>query len=202
MLLIVGRTSSGKDYLASKLEELGYTSVLSRTTRPKRNENDKHLFVSQEQADKEKNRVAETIINGYEYYTLEEDIINKDIYVIDPLGLKSLSKANLNLEYTLAYVFSDYQQRLGHYVSRGGDIAKFNSRNQDETKQFDDFERVLKNNNAYSKKDICKEYINCGDIIMLHNDYTDKWTKESVSYIDTLLARVKQKTDLQIKYKG
>ena len=202
MLLIVGRTASGKDYLASKLEELGYTSVLSRTTRPKRNKNDKHLFISQGQANKEKDRVAETIINGYEYYTIKEDVIDKDIYIIDPLGLKSLNKANLNLEYTLVYVFSDYQQRLGHYVSRGGDIAKFNSRNEDETKQFDDFERVLQNNNALSKKKICEEYINCGDIIMLHNNYSEEFIKESVNYIDTLLAKVKQKTDLQIKYKG
>ena len=37
---------------------------------------------------------------------------------------------------------------------------------------------------------------------MLHNNYSEEFIKESVNYIDTLLAKVKQKTDLQIKYKG
>ena len=90
--LILGRSAVGKDYLADKLSKnFGLKGVKSKTTRPIRFlHEDTHIFVNQETADKEVNKVAETKINGYTYYATKEDVDKADYYIIDPLGLYQL----------------------------------------------------------------------------------------------------------------
>lgn len=118
-ILIAGRTASGKDHFVRLLEKNGLTSVQSRTTRPKRGENDNsHLFVSKEEAAQQINRIAETTINGYDYYVLKEDLQHKDLYVIDPNGIMNLI-ANMPEEtFLLVYMEASEQTRKQRYMDR------------------------------------------------------------------------------------
>lgn len=94
LYLVVGASGSGKDYIVDKLcRELNMTRCISRTTRPKRGNDDKHIFVSNLQALEEIPRsVAYSDYNGYHYYVLPDDLKNIDFYIIDVKGVQSLKK--------------------------------------------------------------------------------------------------------------
>lgn len=119
MYLLIGKSGSGKDYIANKLcETLSLTRVDSRTTRKKRKGIDRHIFVSNEQADKEFDRaVAKTVFDGNRYYVLEEDLIGKDIYIIDLEGIKSLK--GKEIDYKVLYIDTSWFIRMINMRKRG-----------------------------------------------------------------------------------
>ena len=175
MFLIVGRTASGKDYLASRMEDRGYKAVISRTTRPSRGEGDRHIFLTEEQAKLDKDRVANTVINGYQYYTTVEDIEGKDIYIVDPVGLKSMSKLGYNVD--IIYVKASEEERRKHFTERGETDEKFNSRNSAEDKQFTEFEEAIDNMKV-------TDYIKHRNLIVINNKYNRQFTEDMIDSIE------------------
>lgn len=147
MILILGRTASGKDTFAKFLEEQGLQGVLSSTTRAKRSSDDNsHRFVSLETAKEEmKNAVATTEINGNFYYTRKEDLESKDYYIIDALGAKELVTSLPDIDFHVVYIFCDDEQRKSQYLSRCiTSEEKYNFRSRAEDMQFTDFENNRK----------------------------------------------------------
>lgn len=142
--LIVGRTASGKDWYVKKH---GLKAVKSRTTRPKRSkEDDSHIFVSQEEANSidDSLKIAQTFINGYEYYVLKEDLEGKDAYIIDPNGIEYLLNKVPDLDYEIIYVKAKYETRKQRYLNRSNaTLEEFLLREDSERQQFDDFEEKL-----------------------------------------------------------
>lgn len=95
--LIVAPSGTGKDYSVDFLcKYFGFKKVISRTTRKPRYEGeDTHIFVTYRQGRKDFNRkdvIAKTIYNKEKYYTLPEDLIDKDFYIIDVQGVMSMDK--------------------------------------------------------------------------------------------------------------
>lgn len=104
--LFVGPSASGKTTVANALESLkGYfpmvdgsfghvnlfKQVRSYTTRPPRYENeDGHVFITDEEFDKLTNIVAYTTYNGYKYCTTKEQLDEVNIYVVDVDGVHTL----------------------------------------------------------------------------------------------------------------
>lgn len=147
MILILGRTASGKDTFAKFLEEQGLQGVLSSTTRAKRSSDDNsHRFVSLETAKEEmKNAVAATEINGNFYYTRKEDLESKDYYIIDALGAKELVTSLPDIDFHVVYIFCDDEQRKNQYLSRCvTSEEEYNFRSRSEDKQFTNFENNRK----------------------------------------------------------
>lgn len=147
MILILGRTASGKDTFAKFLEEQGLQGVLSSTTRAKRSSDDNsHRFVSLETAKEEmKNAVATTEINGNFYYTRKEDLESKDYYIIDALGAKELVTSLPDIDFHVVYIFCDDEQRKKQYLSRCiTSEEEYDFRSRAEDKQFTDFENNRK----------------------------------------------------------
>lgn len=186
--LIVGRTGSGKDYLARKLTERGLKQVLSYATRPKRSENENsHIFITPEEADQFTDKVAQTVINGYEYFATAEQVNESDIYIIDPNGIDVLVKNMPETEFQVVYVqANDDLNRKANAVKRAEDkIAEeqvFDQRNAAEDEQFSDFEDKI-----YNRMDdeVCFPS-NINHVLIYTNDYTE----ESVSkYADGLIQR-------------
>lgn len=147
--LIVGRTASGKDYFANLLEEKGMTKVKSHTTRPKRfDEEDTHIFITQEEANSIKKRIAYTKIGHDEYFATADDIDGKDFYIIDPNGIKTLAENMPNTAFSVIYIKADEKERKRHFIARqncseNDAIELFNNRNNAEKEQFDEFERQI-----------------------------------------------------------
>lgn len=150
MYLIIGRTGSGKTYLANLLENHGFKRVVSRTTRPKRDRenSDAYVFLNKDEAKKQQDRVAQTKIGEYEYFTLQKDLNGKDMYIIDPIGMKDLAKNTPDIDYHVIYVQSKDDERKKHALIRENNkdqaSSEFDKRNQAEDKQFTDFENLLK----------------------------------------------------------
>lgn len=149
MYLIMGRTASGKDYFTELIKQSGLIGVKSHTTRPKRFEDeDTHVFVSQKEADKLTDRVAYTKIGDHEYFATASDVIGKDFYIIDPIGMISLANNVPDMTFCVIYIEADREDRKRHFVARQSCSKEeaeklFDERDAAETQQFDEFEAKI-----------------------------------------------------------
>ena len=150
-ILIVGRTGSGKDYLANRLCDRGFTQVKSYTTRPKRTENeDTHIFITKEEAIKYRDRVAQTVIADNEYFATREQVRNNDIYIIDPKGLYQLISNMPREDFIIIYVTALSKCRYNSALSRvdkkdyNSELYTLTVRDKSESKQFSEFENTIK----------------------------------------------------------
>ena len=148
IICIVGRTSSGKDYISKRLSTiLDYPLVVSHTTRPKRdNETNgvEHWFDTKEEFDdlmQNNTVIAYTKIGEYEYCALLEDIGDNAIYIIDPHGIQHLKqnfKDQINLK--IIYIYCDEYIRRARASTRSDFKTAWEDRNKAEDEQFTEFE--------------------------------------------------------------
>lgn len=154
---IIGRTGSGKDTVAEGLKKTGMKAVCSYATRPKRDnetEGVEHYFISPEKMSviRENERIAAyTKIGDVEYCATVAEVMQSDIYVIDPDGLKNLQIAmkdeliNHKLDICTIYVYTPLIIRNKRIMESGRGKAAINSflkRDNDENEQFSQFETV------------------------------------------------------------
>lgn len=165
MILIAGRSGSGKDLYARELEKLGLKGVKSYTTRPKRYETeDTHIFIDEEQSSYVHDKVATTVINGYEYFATRRQVDESDYYIIDPHGITELTANCPDVEFFIVYIYAERGTRLERAVSRGNaekETAVFKNRDKSEQLQFSLFE-----------SDIYKM-----DNVIIHDNNTDDRNK-------------------------
>lgn len=137
--LIVGASGSGKDYIVDKLcNRLEMTRVDSRTTRKSRGAGDKHLFVSEEQADAEFDlAIAKTIFDRHRYYVLKEDLAGKDLYIIDPRGVESMRDSGI--PHITIYIKSPWYMRAYNMRKRGDKIKNIIRRLINDAREFKGF---------------------------------------------------------------
>lgn len=126
LLLIVGESGSGKDFL---IDLLGLKRVVSRTTRPRRihevNGRDKRFVTMEEFRSYNPNEVmAYTIFDGEHYCALTRDLVGKDVYVIDPDGVRFFRQRALTTRYMrpfkVVYIHAPWYRRLYRLVLRDG----------------------------------------------------------------------------------
>ena len=151
MILIIGRTCSGKDTFARYLENLGLEGVVSSTTRERRpREGNTHRFVSFDTAKIETATavaVASTEINGNIYYARKQDILDKDFYIIDFLGAKELILSMPEVDFEIVNIQCSEKDRRKRYIKRNNCTKEeFEKRDASERHQFDIFENL----NLYS----------------------------------------------------
>lgn len=148
MICIIGRTSSGKDYIAKRLSTIfDYPLVVSHTTRPMRKKETsgiEHWFDTKEEFQNvldNQTVIAYTKIGEYEYCATLEDIKQDSIYVIDPNGLEYL-KTNFGneLDIITVYIYCDDSVRKIRSIMRQDTIADWEKRNKAEDRQFMEFE--------------------------------------------------------------
>lgn len=142
IILLVGRTCSGKSTLAKMLcERTGYRQLVSYTTRARRNENDNdHLFVTIEeylQAKANGEIVAETEIAGNYYYATKEQLYQADLYTIDPKGRERLLSMELPcIRFVTVYISCSDEEREIRAGQRGDDKHTYRIREFAEKQQF------------------------------------------------------------------
>lgn len=157
-IMVIGRSGSGKDTLAGVMKDLfGYKQLYSTTTRPKRTPDEAtHVFVTEEEANKMTKRVAETVIDGYQYFATVGQLEESDIYLIDPRGLDCVCKNAPEYPLYVVYVDASEATRLDRAKKRAADadLAEkvFYSRQADEDAQFTEFENLLKNADEFNKR--------------------------------------------------
>lgn len=149
LLCILGKTASGKDFLANKLcERTGLKQLISYTTRERRlNEGNTHIFTIEDEfydAQSKGQIAAFTQIGAYKYWSTIEQLYEADVYIIDYLGLQHLRELNLpNLRLVTVFINVPDDIREDRALNkRKDDKAKFRSRSFAEREQF---REMLKN---------------------------------------------------------
>lgn len=94
IICLVGKSGSGKSYIAKHLsEKYGYKILLSYTTREKRGDNDNdHIFITENEYYALPQKVATTFFDRHHYCATRNQIDENDIYIIDIEGLKQLKR--------------------------------------------------------------------------------------------------------------
>lgn len=149
IFLFIGRTASGKSSLARYMcKNFGFKQVKSYTTRPPRdgeiNGYEDHYFVSEKEFSEIKSNkelVAYTKINGYEYGTTLDELEKSDIYVIDPDGVKYLKEHCSGFKFVEIYFSSPFEIAKSRYIRRDGDEKSFYNRYNSEDEQFSKYEQ-------------------------------------------------------------
>ena len=129
-----------------------YKLVVSYTTRPIREneiEGREHYFITDKEADKllkENKVIAYTKIGetGYRYFTLENNLVNSNCYIIDPTGIKDLKKRFLELRkrIKIIYIYTpSIIRELRAKNNRSDYNTSYKKRCEQEDKQFSEFER-------------------------------------------------------------
>lgn len=137
LVLLVGKSGSGKTTLEKMLVEVGFKSVKSYTTRPKRTEDeDNHTFVSKEEFDALENKIAYTNFNGYEYCATKEQLDNATVYVIDPAGVEYLKQSGYDRELFIIYLETWGSTCMTRMLDRGDDYGKAKQRVANDEKEF------------------------------------------------------------------
>lgn len=164
LMLIVGKTNSGKSSLIKKIcDRTGLFQLTSYTTRPRRNEQDNdHIFVEIEDyfKAKENGEIAiETEIAGNFYYATREQLYKADLYTINPEALDVLLKTNLpNIRFVIVYISCPDEIREARAMQRGDDKRAYRVRQFAERQEFRRFVAEEKWNYAINNLDFPKSY--------------------------------------------
>lgn len=156
LIVIIGRTASGKDTLAEIYTNPLSPMAKSYTTRPRRyEEGDTHIFIDDVEAYDD--RWVETQIGDYRYFMTKEQIEDSGVITVDPCGFYSLvermEQEGMDRELDVYYLMVDEHTRRKRYLKRDQTSNKeFNIRDLAENEQFARFEKKLRD------EDFCERY--------------------------------------------
>lgn len=179
MIILIGRSASGKTTIAKKLiEDYNFKKFVTNTTRKMRvgeiNDVDYHFISEAEFKKKEEQSmlVESTYYNGYYYGTSIEDVSDDKVLIVDINGANKFYE-KLKNQVTIFYITASTATIKKRMIERHDDIESINSR--------------LK---------IDEEYFNINKLI--HYDYIINTDNDSIDNI-TLDVFNKYKSFLQSK---
>ena len=162
MILIMGRTGSGKDYLAKQLAKQGLSILPSYSTREPRHPGENtHIFINPGEVGLYPDKVATVVLNDCMYFSTREQVMQHDVYVIDPKGVKELLLNCPEIPFTVCYVETSLDVRMKNALDRvapedrAEEQTVFVKRNLDEDPIFSEFEEILHDKkalNSYLKR--------------------------------------------------
>ncbi|MFI2856872.1 AAA family ATPase [Paenibacillus sp. JSM ZJ436] len=132
VLLLVGKSGSGKTEIANLFRLRGYDVLQSYTTRKPRSEDEwGHLFCSEEEYKQFKDNgeiVAYTLFDGYHYFSTKAQIYNTDVYVVDPDGVDYLKEQVQDIKFVTVYLNVNSDERYKRMLQRGDSEEKAHQR--------------------------------------------------------------------------
>lgn len=164
VILLVGRTGSGKSSLIKRVcERTNLTVLQSYTTRPKRSESDNdHIFVNVEEyiRAKENGEIAiDGEVAGNYYYSTVEQLYNSDLYTINPEALDRLLSMDLpNIRFVVVYISCPDKVREERVMERGDSKHNFRVRSYSERQEFRKFVTEERWDYAINNLDFSKSY--------------------------------------------
>lgn len=180
-IIIAGRTGTGKTTLAQRLSEYGYSVMKSYTTRKPRNENeDSYIFVTDTVAEKMTSKILSTNINGNEYFATDHKVKHADILILDPAGITEITERYPDEEFVLIYVRPiDLQTASELAAKRENDfedgLKLFHERYSAEDERFTELEKKIDDKQTIAN--------NIKVRFKVINDFTDLGIENTISRI-------------------
>jgi len=141
LILLFGKSGSGKNYLA---KTLNLKQVISHTTRPIRKTEfyvtDKY-FVNKIHGNT-KQIVAYNKRGDYEYWATEHDLLGKDVYIIDIPGIRMLLSSEKLVKmynFKVVYIKCSLFKRIRNMFRRGDSIKDIINRLKIDKTEFKDW---------------------------------------------------------------
>lgn len=132
MIVLIGKSGSGKDTILKELKKYGFKAIISYTTRPKRHYEvdgvDYHFITEEDFFKKQKEDffIETTCYNNWHYGLAKEDCVEDGIVIVEPNGLKQLqSKID---DVLVFYVEASLETRINRLYKRGDDPAEIGRR--------------------------------------------------------------------------
>lgn len=181
--IIIGRTVTGKSFVAEQLATNGLSVLKTTTTRPPRTPDDEdYNFITAQEAAAipETDKVLKTEINGFEYFTTMADLETCDAAVLDPEGFKELIHlmpgTSLHVVHcTCGNPALQKQLAIGRAVDQAAEAVVFGQRQTDEDPMFSKWEQDLANKSTFGMNTII--------IHNFENDYTPDKAKGLIAYL-------------------
>lgn len=173
--IIAGRVGSGKTTLAKHMEAQGLRLAKSNTTRPRRpNEEDDYIFITKEEAAKypESERFVSTKRNDYEYFMAKEEVLKSDIFVVDPNGIRDITRELPEEKFVLVYIrpiSSEVAQKFHDDRDPGG--KSYAERSAAEDKLFTELEGSL------IRRDFRSQFYQCYNIVNNYEGNLASWAE-------------------------
>jgi len=164
VFLIMGESGCGKTSIVEALEKRGFKSLQSYTTRKPRVDGETgHTFCSVKEYEQFKDNneiVAYTYFDDNHYFCTKQQLIDSDLYVIDPSGIKFLKEYVIDVEFITIYIQVREMDRINRMYNRGETRESISKRLQNDNIKFKNkvFDYVVPNNNLKKTTDII-EYI-------------------------------------------
>ena len=176
MIIIIGKTCSGKTSIANRLvAEYGFNKIITYTTRPIRkgelDNKDYHFISGEEFVNKIGDdffaewKVYKTLYGEWYYGTSYEDIKNakeNDILIITPEGYKEITKCCIDKNMKVLYIYSNRSTIKNRLSKRGDSKEEANRRFATDTKDFKEAEKLANRifyNNSGKRLDVVVDEI-------------------------------------------
>lgn len=176
MLILIGKTASGKDAISSELvRKFGFSKIVRYTTRPIRKEEipgDTYYFISEKDFLKkvESNFFAEwkeydTVHGKWYYGTSEESLVNdtlNKVIILTPTGYRDI-KDKLASETKVAYIYANNMTIEERLLKRGDNSKEAQRRLQSDNTDFKGIEyevdKIFYNNRHCNIVDVVEDIV-------------------------------------------
>jgi guanylate kinase len=170
LIILLGKSGSGKDSIKSELVKMGLNSIVSYTTRPKREgeiEGVQYHYINDLEFEDLSTQefFAETtsyqVANGDTWYygSAKKDMTNSKVFIANPEGLKNIKKIS-ELNPISFYISADEEILWNRLRERGDNSAEARRRLNADDNDFrdivNDVDFTIKNNGDMSVKEIAE----------------------------------------------
>ena len=171
MLILAGKTCSGKTTLLYKFRDLGFRVISTFTTRPKRDgeqNGENYYFISEDdfRSKIEQGFFAEytkyNVASGETWYygTSKESLKGDGVIILNPDGVKAVSKLDLH-DAVICYIKCEDKTLENRLTARGDNEAEAQRRLKADKEDFNDFDKyahiIVHNDTDTDIKTLCDE---------------------------------------------
>lgn len=160
MILLVGKSGTGKNYLCQCLNLESIPSYTTRSMRSSEVQGREHIFTDLDTFKKHweaKKVIAFTCYCNNNYWATCDDFetTRHDVYIIDPEGIKFIKEyeyvnGKMKRNYSIVYLKASILRRIINMRKRGDSYINIFKRIINDTKAFKEFENEIKGNTSIS----------------------------------------------------
>ena len=192
ILTISGKSASGKNFVVKKLEEHGYKTIVTYTTRPKRKGEKQNIIYKFITKDEFEQKIEEGFFAEYQSYNTEfgiwyygtsfEDLKNandKSVIILEPQSYRDIKDELSDKNITCIYLYANNSTIKKRLEKRGDNPNEVIRRMNSDTEDFKGFEnevdRIIYNNDGDNIDDVVSKILKYVGETNENNQNLSRW---------------------------